>query len=61
MIYRARDLHPSKVYSNLNFQATDGISMDFISSDSIDVVFSYEVFQHMPSPEIILKNLSKTY
>lgn len=59
MINQARDLHPSTVYPNLNFQATDGTSLDCISSNSIDVVFSYEVFQHMPLPEIILQNLEE--
>lgn len=59
MIKQARDLNPSTIYPNLNFQPTDGNSLDCISSNTIDVVFSYEVFQHMPSPEIILSNLKE--
>ncbi len=59
MINQARDLHQPTLYPNLDFQPTDGTSLGCIFSNSIDVVFSYEVFQHMPSPEIILKNLEE--
>jgi 2-polyprenyl-3-methyl-5-hydroxy-6-metoxy-1,4-benzoquinol methylase len=59
MINKASQLSPQSEYPNLTFQATDGISMSFISSETIDLVFSYEVFQHMPSPEIILSNFKE--
>lgn len=59
MINQARNLNPSKLYPNLNFQPTDGTSLDCVTANTIDVVFSYEVFQHMPSPEIILSNLKE--
>ncbi|MGB8699882.1 MAG: methyltransferase domain-containing protein [Thermosynechococcaceae cyanobacterium] len=57
MIRQARDLHPASEYPNLTFQSTDGMSLSGIASRSIDVVFSYEVFQHMPSSDIIFQNL----
>ncbi len=59
VVKKARELHPSTTYSNLIFQSTDGTSLDFIDSSSIDLVFSYEVFQHMPSPDVILSNLKE--
>lgn len=61
MINKARELHPSTLYPNLNLQPTNGTSLDFIPSNSIDVVFSYEVFQHMPSPEIVFNNLKEIH
>lgn len=61
MINKARELHPSTLYPNLNLQPTNGTSLDFIPSSSIDVVFSYEVFQHMPSPEIVFNNLKEVH
>jgi 2-polyprenyl-3-methyl-5-hydroxy-6-metoxy-1,4-benzoquinol methylase len=56
MIRKARELHPMEEYTNLKFQANDGKSLSFLSLESIDFIFSYEVFQHMPSYEVILKN-----
>ncbi len=61
MINQARELHPSTLYPNLTLQPTNGTSLDFIPSNSIDVVFSYEVFQHMPLPEIVLNNLKEIH
>jgi SAM-dependent methyltransferase len=43
MIRQAKELNPSSI-QNLEFKATDGASYPFISSNSIDFVFSYEVF-----------------
>ena len=59
MVNQARELHPPSLYPNLTLQPTNGTSLDFIPSSSIDVVFSYEVFQHMPSPDIIFDNLKE--
>jgi SAM-dependent methyltransferase len=59
MIAKASELSPQSKHPGLTFQATDGTSMSFISSEAIDLVFSYEVFQHMPSAEIILSNLKE--
>lgn len=42
--------------SNLTFIATDGVSLPQPSS-SADFAWSYEVFQHMPSHEVIESNL----
>lgn len=57
MVRKARELNTAQEYPNLEFKATDGKSMSFLSTKSIDFAFSYEVFQHMPSYEIILNNL----
>lgn len=59
MVTQATTLNPTARYPNLSFHATDGSSLDFIDSNSIDFVFSYEVFQHMPSSEIVLANLKE--
>lgn len=56
MIRRAEELHPRDEFSNLRFLASDGISLD-VPSDTVDFVFSYEVFQHLPSQEVIRRNL----
>lgn len=56
MVHLARKLHPSDQYPNLRFCATDGKSISSVQAGSIDFVFSYEVFQHMPSFEVILNN-----
>ena len=58
MINQAKDLNPSAHYPNLNFQPTDGTSLDCVPANTIEVVFFYE-FQHMPSPEIILSNFKE--
>jgi SAM-dependent methyltransferase len=58
MIRQAKELNPSSI-QNLEFKATDGAFYPFISSNSIDFCFSYEVFQHMPSSEIILNNFKE--
>jgi 2-polyprenyl-3-methyl-5-hydroxy-6-metoxy-1,4-benzoquinol methylase len=56
MIQKAQELHPVEEYPNLKFQSTDGKSLSSVLPGSIDFVFSYEVFQHMPSYEVILNN-----
>jgi 2-polyprenyl-3-methyl-5-hydroxy-6-metoxy-1,4-benzoquinol methylase len=56
MIQKAQELHPVEEYPNLKFQSTDGKSLSSVLPASIDFVFSYEVFQHMPSYEVILNN-----
>jgi SAM-dependent methyltransferase len=58
MIRQAKELNPSTV-QNLEFKVTDGSFYPFVSSSSIDFVFSYEVFQHMPSSDIILNNFKE--
>jgi ubiquinone/menaquinone biosynthesis C-methylase UbiE len=59
VIQKAKALHPSTDYPNLNFHSTDGTSLSFVDTRSIDLVFSYEVFQHMPSADVILSNLKE--
>lgn len=44
--------------TNAVFTATDGMSFQ-LEDDSIDVVFSYIVFQHMPSIDIVQKNINE--
>lgn len=43
-------------FGNVRFQATDGETIP-LETQSTDFVFSYEVFQHMPSHEVIEANL----
>jgi SAM-dependent methyltransferase len=56
MVRQAKELN-SEFLSKLEFQPTDGTEYPLVTSSSIDFVFSYEVFQHMPSSDIILNNL----
>lgn len=44
--------------ANVRFVATNGVSFPFPDA-SFDLVFSYIVFQHMPSREVVLKNLKE--
>lgn len=43
-------------FSNLEFVSGDGVALP-CPSDSADFVWSYEVFQHMPSHEVVKSNL----
>jgi SAM-dependent methyltransferase len=56
MIRRARDFHPESEFPNVSFVEGDGLSLP-VDSGSQDFVFSYEVFQHMPSLEVVERNL----
>jgi SAM-dependent methyltransferase len=56
MIRKARELHPRADYPNLEFEAGDGVKL-LAAAGSQDFVFSYEVFQHMPSEDVIRSNL----
>jgi SAM-dependent methyltransferase len=58
MIRKARELHPNADYPNLEFEAGDGVTLP-APDGSQDFVFSYEVFQHMPSEDVIRSNLSE--
>lgn len=57
MVNLARKFNPSDQYPNLQFNTTDGNSISCLPVGCIDFAFSYEVFQHMPSVEVILNNL----
>lgn len=46
--------------NNIEIIETDGVSLPF-SDKSIDLIFSYIVFQHMPSYEIIEKNFKEAH
>jgi SAM-dependent methyltransferase len=56
MVRRAQELHPGPGFPNLTFEATDGVHLP-LDDESVDFVFSYEVFQHLPSHEVIRGNL----
>jgi SAM-dependent methyltransferase len=56
MVRRAQELHPTAEFPNVNFHATDGVHLP-LEDESVDFVFSYEVFQHLPSREVMRGNL----
>ena len=56
MIRRAEELHPPAEFANVSFHATDGIHLP-LEDRSVDFVFSYEVFQHLPSRDVMRGNL----
>jgi len=56
MVRQARQVNPPDTYPNLRFEAGDGITLP-AGDDAHDFVFSYEVFQHMPSEDVIRSNL----
>ena len=56
MVRQAREQHPAEPFPNLRFEAGDGVSLP-AADGSRDFVFSYEVFQHMPSEDVIRSNL----
>lgn len=58
MVQRAKKLHPPAEFPNLTFLATDGLHLP-LDSDSFDFAFSYEVFQHLPSREVMRQNLAE--
>lgn len=59
MIRQAKELSSEEQYANLKFYTTDRTSLSLIESESVDFVFSYEVFQHMPSLKVILNNFTE--
>lgn len=48
-----------KDVANITFTSIDGTHYPTIKDSSIDFVFSYIVFQHMPSKKVITKNLEE--
>jgi ubiquinone/menaquinone biosynthesis C-methylase UbiE len=56
MISRARRFHPRERFSNLTFLEGDGVILP-LATASQDFAFSYEVFQHMPSLDVVERNL----
>jgi SAM-dependent methyltransferase len=52
----ARAERANQEHGNIAFRATDGERLP-LASQTIDFVFSYEVFQHMPTHEVIQTNL----
>lgn len=58
MVRRAEDLHPTRDFPSLTFHATDGLHLP-LEADSVDFVFSYEVFQHLPTQDVMRQNLAE--
>jgi SAM-dependent methyltransferase len=58
MVRRAEELHPPAEFPNVRFQATDGVHLP-LEADSVDFVFSYEVFQHLPTRAVMRQNLTE--
>lgn len=58
MVQKARELNPEAEYPGLTFAAGDGLTLPAATS-STDFVFSYEVFQHMPTEDVIAANLKE--
>lgn len=56
MVAKARELNPPAAHPNLEFAASDGTSLP-AGDAAVHFVFSYEVFQHMPSWDVIDSNL----
>lgn len=56
MVRRAEELHPAVELPNVSFHATDGVHLP-LEDESVDFVFSYEVFQHLPSRDVMNANL----
>jgi SAM-dependent methyltransferase len=56
MVRRAEQFHPAAEFPNVSFLATDGIHLP-LADESVDFVFSYEVFQHLPSRDVMRLNL----
>jgi SAM-dependent methyltransferase len=50
MVARARDLTPDP---RISFEVIDGTSLAGLADGSVDLVFSFTVFQHIPDPTII--------
>jgi SAM-dependent methyltransferase len=44
-----------------HLHATDGSSLGMFADDSFDMVYSYAVFQHIPSKEVVLEYLRETH
>lgn len=56
MVEKAKELNNE--IDNIDFVEGDGVSFP-INDKSIDFLWSYEVFQHMPTHEIVLSNLKE--
>jgi ubiquinone/menaquinone biosynthesis C-methylase UbiE len=57
MIERAKSINMA--YTNILFYQNDGKTLDLIEDCSIDFVFSYVTFQHMPSENVIESNIKE--
>jgi SAM-dependent methyltransferase len=58
MVRRAQELHAPEEFPNVTFRATDGVHVP-LEADSFDFVFSYEVFQHLPTRDVMRQNLAE--
>ncbi len=56
MIAQARE--QNSAFSNISFLPTDGLTLP-VGSATVDFVWSYEVFQHMPTHKVIWQSVSE--
>jgi SAM-dependent methyltransferase len=56
MVAKAEELNSECGCQNITFQVNDGVTLP-VSDHTIDFVWSYEVFQHSPSQEVIQANI----
>lgn len=61
MIEKARYYQDKFQLSNVDYRLTDGSRFEGIENDSIDFVFSYLVFRHIPRRDIIIQNLKEVF
>ena len=53
LLLQARQRIPLLYYPHVEFLETDGMHLDGIPDDSVDIAFEYIVFQHISSTEVI--------
>ena len=58
MIATAKRLHADPAFDNITFATNDGVGLP-IADDQIDFAWTYEVFQHMPTHEVMAANLNE--
>jgi SAM-dependent methyltransferase len=56
MIAKAKELNSERGRGNITFRVNDGVTLP-VGDRTMDFVWSYEVFQHSPSQEIIQANI----
>jgi ubiquinone/menaquinone biosynthesis C-methylase UbiE len=49
----------NETYSNILFYQNDGGSLEFLEDASVDYVFSFVTFQHMPSEHVMESNIKE--
>ena len=57
MVVQARFLCPE--LNNVTWEVSDGFDLSTIPDGSLDLAFSFLVFQHVPQKQIVLHNVSE--